>query len=162
MSATFWSCFGSGFIVPSGHVGVDVQTSVAWAQAPDVGYRLERVLELATKRWGGGLQDLSGWTVVLVDGGMECYGFSGMRGCTNPLTKTMVVRADNRPCVEMTSLAHEIGHALHLDPLHSSPEWHDDVAWQKLQNDLMADPQADCEPWMASGAKVAYLQQWAP
>ncbi len=162
-SATFWSCFGPGYVVRSGHVGVDVQTQAEWAHAPDLRHRIERVLDLSARRWGGDVpRDLSGWMVVLVDGGIECFGFTGMRGCTNVLTKTILVRADNRPCIEMTSLAHEIGHAIHLDPFHHSPAWRDVAAWQALQDDLMDDPQADCSPWVASGQRVTYMNQWAP
>jgi hypothetical protein len=126
--ATATACGGSGrspdFWVHD--VGVHVETDAPFAHQPDFPRRVESVLDVALRYWGGDWSHVAGRTVTFAAGPyVACGGADRAIGCYDgDVTVTASEAATGHlPCVELTVLAHEIGHAVVGDPRHEDPRW---------------------------------------
>jgi hypothetical protein len=134
-----------------GQFCVELHTSAPWARSPDVRDRIAATVARSAARWGGSTLDLTGWTIVFQDGEVDCNVLWRRTGCTDVAERKMTVRSDRAVCVEGTVLPHEIGHALLPlgDPMHWDAGWHDDGAWERLEDAFVADGGCSVEPLSA-------------
>ena len=105
---------------------VVVETSAPFAGQPDFAPRVESTIGTALAYWGGGWQDLAGWTVTLTDDPRVPCGAGEALGCAEGRSirlTTVDPGLGGFACVEQTVLVHEIGHAVIGDPLHEDPRW---------------------------------------
>lgn len=148
-----------------GDVGVRVHTAAPWAQAPDFPARVEEVIRRAAAYFGGSPEALAGWVISFEDGPVDCdetVGGRGYLGCTVAAYRTITVSKDvllstgpRTPavvaeCVEATSLAHEVGHAVLGDACHRSRRWRSDAIRAlelTLQYDVAAVAAEHCRIW---------------
>lgn len=107
--------------------GVDVflDTTAAFAKAPDFPSRIESTIDASLRYWGGSWSSLDGVTVTLVDdSSVSCHGLDAL-GCFdgNIRLTTRDPGIGTFACVEETVLVHEVGHAVIGDPDHTDPRW---------------------------------------
>lgn len=116
-------------------LAVEFRSSVAWTQQSDAESRVRALADRAAQFWGGDLDQLDGWLVIVQDGTVQC-GDSVQVGCTEfwPLKRiTLSALAGegwHPSCAEQTLLAHEVGHAILYDVDHSDPRWAEIPNWQ--------------------------------
>lgn len=106
-------------------VNVFLDTSAAFAKAPDFPSRLENTMDASLHYWGGSWSTLDGVSVTLVDDPtVPCQGVEAL-GCFdgNIRLTTRDPGLGTFACVEETVLVHEIGHAVIGDPDHTDPRW---------------------------------------
>ena len=107
-------------------VNVFVETSAAFAKAPDFPSRLESTIDAALRYWGGSWSALDGMSLTLVDEPtVPCEGVEAL-GCFEGGAIRLTTRDPGLgtfACVEETVLVHEIGHAAIGDPNHTDPRW---------------------------------------
>jgi hypothetical protein len=123
---------------------VVVDSVAPFTAHPDLPARLESTLEVALEYWGGGWEDLAGFTVTLTDDDrVTCRGVSSALGCTDRRAIRIVTAdpgAGTFRCVEQTVLVHEVGHAIIGDPMHQDPRW---MAFDKVAEALAGRPGYD-------------------
>ncbi len=107
----------------------------SWLSDPRLDERTLGVARVAARCWGGG--DLPGWTIRFVGEIGSCGAApagESIQGCTRSRDRIVDVRVDPRsPCVEATSLLHEVGHVvLAGDAGHADPRWSDGAFWVSL------------------------------
>jgi hypothetical protein len=112
------------------------ETGAAWLSDPRLDERTLAVAQVAARCWGGG-GDLAGWTIRFVGEIGSCGAAPAgarIQGCTRAGDRIVDVRVDpGSPCVEATSLLHEMGHVvLGGDPGHADPRWSDGEFWSSL------------------------------
>jgi hypothetical protein len=128
--------------------------------------RVEKILTVATGRWGLTSRDLDGWTITFQDtlcitpcGEAELAGGAGGSatvactpeawGYTDPDHKTICCSLSDKvvktgACLEASALVHEVGHTLYWG--HENPAWRDAAAWANSWTDLMdPSPPPGCE-----------------
>jgi hypothetical protein len=106
-------------------VDVFLDTSAAFARAPDFPARLESTIDASLRYWGGAWSELEGRSVTFVDDpAVPCHGMEAL-GCFDGDIRvtTRDPSLGTFACVEETVLVHEIGHAVIGDPNHTDPRW---------------------------------------
>lgn len=108
-------------------VTVVLDTSAAFARAPDFSPRFRSTIDAALRYWGGTWADVSGRTVTLLDEAYVSCGDMQALGCFDGDIRitTRDPGIGTFPCVEATTLVHEVGHAVIGDPRHQDPRWMD-------------------------------------
>jgi hypothetical protein len=136
------------------HVGealVVVESDAPFVRHPGFPERVEEVLSLSLEYWDGDWSHLAGRTITFSTGPyVYCGGAHRASGCFdgNIRVSTWDPGTGTVDCVEQTVLAHEIGHAVHGDRLHSDPRW---MEFETLRDRLVgrvgysAEGEVECE-----------------
>jgi hypothetical protein len=107
--------------------GVVVETDAPFANHQEFPRRLEEVVSVALRYWGGAWRDLEGATITFSGSQyVACGGHERALGChqgNEMRISTIDPGLGTVHCVEQTVLVHEIGHAILGDQLHEDPRW---------------------------------------
>jgi hypothetical protein len=131
-----------------------------WVRAADVAERTTSAADAAARAWGGSRDSLDGWIVRYVGGDfIDCDG-TRADGCSSAGALggggTMRLLASASPtCLEATSLAHEVGHAVIGDHDHRDPRWRDSQFWRRMRLvilETLTDRDAACVYAVASAS----------
>ena len=120
------ACGGGATEESAAGVRVVLETSAAFATAPDFPTRLDETIDVALAYWGGTRADLDGKTIVLSDAPYVRGCAPTAVGCYDGEILAVSTRDPSLgsfACVEETALVHEIGHAVLGDPDHVDPRW---------------------------------------
>ena len=155
------------------HVELDAAAaSTGFASAPDFPARLERMMRIGARYWSGS-DDLAPWRTwdLRFEGtAFNCGSLEGRAlGCTDQANHVMAVSTKDPssylykwpvPCVEVTEVIHEMGHALIGDGDHRDRRWR---RFDALYHDVLFDDEGlvdkSCQyhGWTAHGG---YAGEW--
>lgn len=119
-------------------VYVEAEGASEWAYRYDLPTRLDRLVDVVAAYAGRDPGDLLGWVVVIrADDHVPCGDHEAVDACTHYAGRWIEQSLQAYPCIEQSSLAHELLHALGLHG-HSDPRWRDwtSVATQLNSYDL--------------------------
>jgi hypothetical protein len=105
---------------------VYVDSDAPFVRRPDFPERLEVVLAVALRYWGGDWRSLAGRSITFSgDPSVVCGGAPRALGCYDGdvWVSTSDPGVGTVACVERTVLVHEVGHAVIGDPMHRDPRW---------------------------------------
>jgi hypothetical protein len=106
---------------------VVVHSDAAFTRTSDFPERVESTLGAALAYWGGDWKALEGKTISFEGSQhVRCGGTPGAVGCYDGNIRFSTMDAGRTVlCVEETTLAHEVGHAVIGDAAHTDPRWLD-------------------------------------
>lgn len=112
-----------------------------WATAPELTPRTAEAVETTAAAWGRPVLDLHDLEIVYTDRLIDCGGKAAVgcaRGGEDGVWR-LEVMVYGAPCLEATTLAHEVGHlVLGGDPQHRDPRWRDRAFWSGVAERLRA------------------------
>lgn len=119
----------------------------SWLSDSNLTERVTSATDVAARQWGGSPSDLDGWTIELTSGVVtECNGQKASdTGCAEWSGSgggVMQVYPGERLCIELTILAHEVGHAIIHDGNHDDPRWCDPKFWYDMEEALGDEAEA--------------------
>ena len=155
------------------HVALDDgAAATAFAQDPEFPARLERMMRLGARYWSGSddLAPWRRWDLRFESTVFNCGSLEGRAlGCTDHASQVMAVSTKDPssyhykwqvPCVEVTEVIHEMGHALIGDGDHRDRRWR---RFEALYHDVLFDDEGlvdkSCQyhGWTAHGG---YAGEW--
>jgi hypothetical protein len=114
---------------------------IVWAGDPGLQERTESAISTAASVWGDPGLPTTGVSVTYVDQIIDCGGIRAI-GCATGNSDGswfLQIFASGAPCVEATTLPHEVGHIiLGGDSHHTDPRWHDHAFWAEMAKQLHA------------------------
>ncbi len=141
LAALFLAACGGAPDAPLAVTSTLERPGASWASAGDLDARTEATIEAATEVWGAPGYSTSGVGVAFTDHLIDCSGVRAV-GCATGapgqgwLVQVLVTGA---PCVEATTLPHELGHlVLGGDSRHQDPRWRDPAFWDAMDKALLA------------------------
>jgi len=141
----------------------------AWLADPSVGDRARTTSEIVVAAWHAPARRLDGYTLTLEAGAgtLDCGG-TPATGCTTVAGGgggTIVVEVGSAACVEVTVLAHELGHvALAGDSGHADARWYSADLGRQVAQALLPTVPAEDGPCLARlrelEASAVYMISW--